>query len=767
MDRSSGSFSFAELFDAESGAKSTEHWGHIRCRCGHHTDESLADARRGRLIHLNGACKWSCCGANWDDFTCTTPMTQLGRRDKGRKKGVAGADSDDDAVDEAAERAAEREQRRLRRYLPTFYNEEVVCLACFRPCCEPVRLACGHTLCRACVHKRAEYQRAAASFSSHLRALLAGGANPAGPAGAAHASSPAAVAAADDHKIGDMRMRQLTRTQRRALEAAAGKGTGAAAAAGKEENDKKDKDSESEAMVVCPACSMCTKVSEMVPDAEMAARVEQERAQEQAGTRARCAFCMSAVLAGVQKEAEEATLVCATCGPVCARHHALLHVAGAPTFRAHDVRAAPLALVPVLDRVPQHYEVCARHGCEMDLFDTVLAQPLCEMCATAFARRSNTARLIRAEDKLAFMRQREAEAAARAAAAEATRRSEAAAARDQAAAERARLADLRATLEARAAHCGGLLARSQALRDTGALTTAAAGLAEFRGRVRQLFADSRAALDEMERSLGADVERVLACADARLQERYAAAATLLADAHATLARTAALPADAAPETRVVALKRLRDVLESLDRIERLPTEPAALDALFTAQIHPDAVKRCRLIALCPADDLREATRGQLLLQPGDGSSDSGDDDDDGKGKGKGKSGSSGSASDREDEEEEDEDAKLARIRKELAEEDRRHGNQQARRDNGRYRSLRSAVDAGANEGLLRETIGMVIYERSGDVLGTDDFEVVSAVTGMLFEKNTLDHILNDLSTPAELNRELRAIHQFLVETGRL
>ena len=55
----------------------------------------------------------------------------------------------------------------------------------------------------------------------------------------------------------------------------------------------------------------------------------------------------------------------------------------------------------------------------------------------------------------------------------------------------------------------------------------------------------------------------------------------------------------------------------------------------------------------------------------------------------------------------------------------------------------------------------------GDVLGTDDFDVVSAVTGMLFEKNTVEHILHDLSAPADFNRELRALHQFLMETGKL
>ena len=764
MDRSSGSFSFAQLFDAEAGVGSTEHWGHIRCHCGHHADESLAEARRGTRIHLNGECLWSCCGANWDDFTCTKPMTRLGSKAKAKdekKKDYADVD-DDDGTEESRQAAWEREQRRLRRYLPTFQSQEVVCLACFRPYRDPVRLACGHTLCRECLHKRAEYQRAAASFSSRIRGLLAG--TTGSTAGQAQPASAAAVAAADDHKLGNMRMRQLTRTQRRALLGTQKKKAEAETDDGKkkkEEEEEKEDGEEAREMVACPVCSACTCVAAAVADTEMCARLEELAEQERKGVAAKCAFCMSAVLAGVQAEAEDAALVCATCGPVCARHHALLHVAGPPTFRVHDVRAAPLALVPVLDRVPQHYEVCRRHGCEMDLFDTVLEQPLCEMCATAFARRNNTARIIRAEDKLAFVLKKEAEAEARAAAAEATRRSEAEAVRDQAAQERAKLAGLRESLAARAAHCGDVLARSRELHAAGRLTTGADGLAAFRGRVRELFVESRAALDELERSLEADVECVLACADARLQQRYEAAATLLAEAQATLQRTAALPLDAADATRVIAMKRLRDVLEALDRIERLPTAPAAVDSLFTAQLNPEAVKKCRLVALCPCDDLAEATRGKLRLQPGD--SDSGsqgmnkDDDDDDKKK----------DDDEKEDEEEDEDAILARIRKELADEDRRHGNQQARRDNGRYSSLRSAVGAGMGDGMLQETIAMVIYERSGDVLGTDDFDVVSAVTGMLFEKNTVEHILHDLSAPADFNRELRALHQFLMETGKL
>jgi len=56
--------------DSDAPSSSHEHTGHIDCHCLHHTDETVEEARTGGRIHLNGSCFWSCCHANWDDFTC-------------------------------------------------------------------------------------------------------------------------------------------------------------------------------------------------------------------------------------------------------------------------------------------------------------------------------------------------------------------------------------------------------------------------------------------------------------------------------------------------------------------------------------------------------------------------------------------------------------------------------------------------------------------------------------------------------------------------
>jgi len=53
------------------GGDSHEHTGHIDCHCLHQTDETVEEARSSGKIHLNTSCFWSCCGARWDDFTCT------------------------------------------------------------------------------------------------------------------------------------------------------------------------------------------------------------------------------------------------------------------------------------------------------------------------------------------------------------------------------------------------------------------------------------------------------------------------------------------------------------------------------------------------------------------------------------------------------------------------------------------------------------------------------------------------------------------------
>jgi len=152
-------FSFAALFDSTDGG-STEHWGHIKCRCGHHANESLQEARTAGRIHLNGRCKWSCCGANWDDMYCTAGISKV-------SKSSTNLD-----VEEPKEEEKKEEERKdqFRRFLPTFYSQELICLSCFKPYTDPLKLSCGHSLCSECLKKIVAYQKAAGSFSSRFRA---------------------------------------------------------------------------------------------------------------------------------------------------------------------------------------------------------------------------------------------------------------------------------------------------------------------------------------------------------------------------------------------------------------------------------------------------------------------------------------------------------------------------------------------------------------------------------------------------------------------
>ena len=46
------------------------HTGHIKCRCTHQKNDTVAELRRSHRIHLNIRCFWSCCGARWDDSIC-------------------------------------------------------------------------------------------------------------------------------------------------------------------------------------------------------------------------------------------------------------------------------------------------------------------------------------------------------------------------------------------------------------------------------------------------------------------------------------------------------------------------------------------------------------------------------------------------------------------------------------------------------------------------------------------------------------------------
>jgi len=68
--------------------------------------------------------------------------------------------------------------------------------------------------------------------------------------------------------------------------------------------------------------------------------------------------------------------------------------------------------------------------------------------------------------------------------------------------------------------------------------------------------------------------------------------------------------------------------------------------------------------------------------------------------------------------------------------------------------------------MKREAIAAIIFERGESVLGAP-FEEVIMVAETFSEKNSLEHILDDLSAPADFNREMRAIYAFLKKTNKL
>jgi len=114
---------------------------------------------------------------------------------------------------------------------------------------------------------------------------------------------------------------------------------------------------------------------------------------------------------------------------------------------------------------------------------------------------------------------------------------------------------------------------------------------------------------------------------------------------------------------------------------------------------------------------------------------------------------------------EDEDEILERIRARLKAEDKKDGSRRSR-ENGRYSTIRSAVNSGMSDEMKQQAIGSIIFERGMDVLGVE-FDAVFAISAAFLEKNSVDHIISDLSAPADFNRELRAIYEFLKETKKL
>jgi len=115
--------------------------------------------------------------------------------------------------------------------------------------------------------------------------------------------------------------------------------------------------------------------------------------------------------------------------------------------------------------------------------------------------------------------------------------------------------------------------------------------------------------------------------------------------------------------------------------------------------------------------------------------------------------------------EEDDDVVLDRIRAQLKAEDEKNRDRR-NRENRNFSTIRSAVSPGMDDDMKRQAIGSLIFERGMDVLGAE-FDEVFEVSAMFLEKNSVEHILSDLSQPADFHLELRAIYQFLKEKKKL
>jgi len=701
---SASTFSFSSLFAATD---STEHWGHIKCRCGHHKDESLKEARTGGTIHLDGRCKWSCCGANWSDMGCSAPISKT-------------KTSNSTDLDEEMEISQEESTNtnKFRRFLPTFYSQELICLSCFKPYKNPMKLACGHSFCAECLKKTVEYQLAAGSFSSRFRA---------GPVVNEDetAEGESAKLSVNDPKIGNLRLRQMTRTQRRILFGGSDK---------KQETVVSD-----EQIVICPVCSKVSYTSQATEDTELIEKMKQLAEQQAKGVRPKCAFCTSAALAGAQpEESQEATLVCATCGPICARHHALLHIAGPPTFRCHEVREERMELIPLMDFVPHQYEICPKHGCEMDLYDKKTKKAICEVCASAISKNEVASRIIREEDKMAFLIEEENKAKERVAMEKKSREERLL---EQEKSEKEQIASMQKALAESVKNCDEVLEKSQSLYSTGKLTGEVEGLTTVREDVKKLFAESHKALDEMQRQTEEEINKVIQNVDKSLAARYEASKALLKEAQETAKRATAVPLDEA-EVRAMLIKRLRDVQNSLTIVQSLPVEPVPVDNLFTLKQQPDALKTLHLTTVVPAEN-------GLFANP--------------QGGGEEPAAAAAAAASPDQPPMEDDDAILDRIRSELK---KKESDSHRSRENSRFSTIKSSINSGMSDSLKREAIASIIFERGEAVLDAP-FEEIIMVAETFSEKNSLDHILDDLSSPADFNREMRAIYRFLKETKKL
>jgi len=473
-----------------------------------------------------------------------------------------------------------------------------------------------------------------------------------------------------------------------------------------------------------------------VEDVELVEKMHELSEKRSKGVRPKCSFCTSAVLAGAQAgEAEDATLTCSTCGPICARHHALLHIAGPPTFRCHEVNEAPMDLIAV-NAIPHSYEICPKHGCEMDLYDKAKEAPVCELCVSAFSRKDITARIIREEDKMAYFMEKEAKKAKEEDAKMMAKKTAQEREEERKKNEIREIASLHESLNAKADKCREIIAKSQALHKSGVLTKDVKGLAEMREEVKKIFADSHKALEEMQKQAEESIDKMIADADQLLSSRYQASETLIEAATDASARASSISLES-KDVRAMVVKRLKDLQSQLNGVESLPNEPLEVSALLTMD-KPGTLDKVQLVRIQPNNKglFAAAAAAAAPAAPSEPES---------------------------PEPMEDEDEILERIRAKLkAEED----SSRRSRENGRYSTIRSAVSSDMDDEMKRQAIGAIIFERGMDVLGVE-FDTVFSISAAFLEKNSVDHILSDLSSPADFNRELRAIYEFLKETKKL
>jgi len=372
----------------------------------------------------------------------------------------------------------------------------------------------------------------------------------------------------------------------------------------------------------------------------------------------------------------------------------------------------------------------------MDLYDKKTKSLICEVCASAIPKRDANTRIIREEDKMAFLMEEANKDKMRIAMEEKSKEERL---QEQEKNQKAQVASLREDLDMRLKNCSQILESSQKLHAEGHLTREAEGISAVREEIKKVFVESHKELEEMEKKAQEEIDKLISGADEVLSSRYSASRALLDEAHAIGGRTATVSLDT-PEMRAIVIKRLQDILESLKKVEALPVKPSQASDLFTLKTQPDAMKKLQIATIVPAENglLNSVASAEPISLSRVGSPEP-------------------------QPEMEDDDTVLDRIRAKLKAEE---SSSRRTRENGRFPTVRSSVNSGMSDDMKREAIGALIFDRGEDVLAAP-FEEVIMVTEAFLEKNSLDHILEDLSSPADFNREMRAIYQFLKETHKL